>query len=178
MDPKQIADAYQNAPQETQRQIAKLLKLDVTETIEDKLMNFGTITRSKSIPLHYNTPSGTDRDIVRLLPHATVSTIPAPQGKWKNVDTANGTTESEMLKTAIKMSLSQAIDTFTEILTSGVFYKFETYRFIFLEETNTDENCFKLICARLSGGELRMCLLMVCLDKKWNGTDIAWLQQQ
>lgn len=175
MDPKQIADAYRNAPKATQRQIAKLLKL--VETIEGKLMNFSTVARCEGIRLYiYNTPSSTDSDIVRWLPHATVSTIPAPQGKWKNVDTKNGTTESEMLKTAIKMSLSHAIDTFTEILTSGVFYKFETYRFIFLEETDADGNCFKLICARVSGGELRMRLLRVCPDNKWHGADLAWFQ--
>lgn len=178
MEPHQIIEAYFKAPVSVRKEIAKLLKLDVIETIEDKLMNFGTIARSKSIPLYFNTPSGTDPDIVKLLPDATVSTIPAPQGKWKNVDTTNGTTEREMLETAMKMSLSQAIDIFNEMLASGVFDKLETYRIIFLKEKDANGNALGLVCDRGTGGELYLCLPQVSPGRSWDDSGGAWFQQK
>ena len=45
--------AYLKAPKSVRKEIAKLLKVYVPETIEHKLMNFGTIARSKSIPNYY-----------------------------------------------------------------------------------------------------------------------------
>jgi hypothetical protein len=170
--------AYLKAPKSVRKEIAKLLKVYVDETIKDKLMNFGTVARSESIPLYYNTPSGTDPDIVKRLPNATVSTSPAPQGEWKKVDTANGTTESEILETAVKMSLSHAIDTFTDMLTSGVFNNFQAFRIIILEETDTDGNFLRLGCRRRSSGDLDLYLHPVHLGERWKSADVSWLQQQ
>ncbi len=175
MEPHQIIEACSKAPVSVRKEIAKLLKLDVVETIEDKLMNFGTIARSKSIPLYYDTPSGTDPDIIKLLPNAIVSTSPTPQGKWKNADALlNGTTEEEMLETAVKMSLFHAIDTFTNMITTFVI---QTHREIFIKETDTDGNHFKLVCSLYAGEGLRL-YLDEFNPSGWSGAGCAWLQQQ
>lgn len=62
-----------------------------------------------------------------------------------------------MQESAVKMSLSQAIVKFTEMLKNGDFDKSETYRIIFLTETRNG-NPLELVCRRDSDGELRLCV--------------------
>ncbi len=152
--------------------------LSTSVGITDKLAQFGDIARSKGIRLYYDTPTGTDPDIMNWIPNATVSTIAAPQGNWKKVDTQNGTTESEMLKTAVIMPLSCAVDTFIAELQKGTFDTLSTYRIIFLEEKDSQGGALKLVCYRYDGGRLSLYVRRVSPDRAWDGAVDAWLQQQ
>ncbi|MEI6022460.1 MAG: hypothetical protein WCQ32_01295 [bacterium] len=150
----------------------------VPESIADKLARFGDIARSKGIKLYYDTTTGTDPDIMNRLPNAVVSLNPAPQGNWKKVDTQNGTTESKMLKTAIIMLLSCAVDTFIAELQKGTFDTLSTYRIIFLEEKDAQGRALKLVCNRDGDGRLRLYVLQVNPVNTWYVDGNAWLQQQ
>lgn len=156
------------------------LKAEITEvlskcdTIRNLTDNFVSIARQKNIPLNYNNEYGVDGDIFNWLPNATVSTNPFPKGSWNKVDTKNSTTEKVMLETAQIMSLSQAIQCFSQELTNGTFDKLDTYRIIFLEEKNDEGVALELVCGRLSDGELHLCVDRVSPDDAWDGTDSAW----
>lgn len=147
------------------------------ESISGLLQKFGDMARGKNLPLYYSTPTGTDPDIEKWLPNVEVSQNPIPDGIWKNVDTKNGTSEKEMLKTAQKMSLSQAISKFTKILEEGIFDKLETYRIIFLEETDANGNGLKLVCRRHSDGELCLYVCKVFPGNVWYDSVSAWFEQ-
>jgi len=148
-----------------------------SETIRDITDNFVKITKEKGITLGYSNEYGVDADIFNWLPNATVSTEPIPTGDWTKVDT-KGTPEKEMLKTAVKMSLSQAIQKFTEMLKNGEFDKLETYRIIFLTDTDTNGNPLKLYCSRNSDGKLFLSVNEVVPDYVWRVADDAWFDSQ
>lgn len=156
----------------------EIFNLKIEETIESLLQNFGDIAKAKNIPLYYTTQTGTDPDIEKWLPNAELSQNPTPDGLWKNVDTKNGTSEKTMLKTAQKMSLSQAIKKFTEMLEEGTFDKLETYRIIFLEEMDANGNSLELVCRRSSDGKLSLYVSKVDPVYVWNGSGRAWFEKQ
>lgn len=149
-----------------------LAKLNTIRSLTD---SFVKIARQKNIPLYYNTELGVDADIFGWLPSATVSSVAFPKGTWTPVDTTKGTTEKEMLKTAQKMCLSQAVQSFTAELEAGTFDVLSTYRIIFLEETDAQGNSLKLLCGRCSGGELDLYVDRVNPDAWWDDAGFAWL---
>ena len=147
-------------------------------TIKQKLKQFRDTAKSKNIKLWYTNELGVDSNIMNWIPNATVSTIAAPQGNWKKVDTQNGTTESEMLKTAVIMPLSCAVDTFIAELQKGTFDTLSTYRIIFLEEKDSQGRALKLVCYRHDVGKLDLYVYQVNPGRTWYDADGAWLQQQ
>ncbi len=136
---------------------------------------FVKIAKEKGITLYYDNEYGVDSDIFAWVPNATISEDELPTGNWKSVDSNNGTTEREMLTTAVKMSLSQAIQYFTKELIAGTFDKKETYRLIFITETDVNGNSLKLWCFRFSDGELNLFVDQVDPDNSWNDEGDAWL---
>lgn len=76
------------------------------------------------------------------------------------------TTEKEMLETALKLPLSQAIERMTVELKSGYFSKNLKWLVIYLTDTNIDGVPLKLIC-RLDDGELGLCVFKVYPDDTW-----------
>jgi hypothetical protein len=157
------------------------LKVEIKEvlakcnTIRNLTDSFVSIARQKNIPLYYDTELGVDADIFGWLPSATVSSVAFPKGTWTPVDTKNGTTEKEMLKTAQKMCLSQAIQSFTAELEAGTFDALLTYRIIFLEETDAQGNSLRLLCGRFSDGGLYLYVNRVPPDDRWSDAGSAWL---
>lgn len=135
---------------------------------------FVRIAKSKNIPLCYNNEYGVNSNIFEWLPGVTVSKNKAPAGSWKKVHT-EGTSGETMFKTAVKMSLSQAIVTFTEMLKNGEFDKKQrTRRVIYLTEKTSDGYSIKFICDRFRDGELGLRLSCVFSDEVWRGVDDAW----
>jgi hypothetical protein len=80
-----------------------------------------------------------------------------------------------MLKTAQKMCLSQAVQCFTAELEAGTFDAKETYRIIFLEETDAQGNLLQLIYSRYSDGKLDLFVDQVFPDSWWFDAGHAWL---
>jgi|GEM_PF-5116176 len=144
-------------------------------TIRNLTDAFVKITRQKNIPLYYDNEYGVDGDIFAWLPNAIVSAVPFPKGNWTSVGATKGTTEKEMLKTAQKMCLSQAVQCFTAELEAGTFDAKETYRIILLEETGVQENSLKLICHRHSDGKLHLFVYRLASGVRWRGAGGAWL---
>ncbi len=144
-------------------------------TIRNLTDGFVSIARKKNIPLYYDNEYGVDGDIFAWLPNASVSAVPFPKGSWTSVNTESGTTEKEMLKTAQKMCLSQAVQSFTTELEAGTFDAKETYRIIFLEETDAQGNSLRLICDRRSDGELDLYVALVSPGRRWDDAGSAWL---
>jgi len=162
--------------QETKAEIKQVLEaLGQKASTGIKLLTdeFVKIARTKNIPLYYDNEYGVDADIFNWLPNAIVTETPPPTGVWKQVDTKNGTNEKTMQETAVKMSLSQAIVKFTEMLKNGDFDKSETHRIIFLTETKNG-NPLKLLCNRLSGGKLSLYVIGVNPDSVWDVAGSAW----
>lgn len=143
-------------------------------TIKDLIKNFTDTAKEKGITLGYSNEYGVDSDIFTWIPNAEVITNPVPTGSWKMCD-ENGTRESEMLTTAVKMSLSQAIQYFTKELIAGTFDKKETYRLIFITETDVNGNSLKLWCNRRSDGKLSLCVRQVDPGNGWRDGGRAWL---
>jgi hypothetical protein len=132
------------------KQVLETLEQNASTGIRSLTDEFVRIAKQKNITLYYNNEYGVDADIFNWLPNAVVTETPPPAGVWKPVDADNGTSVKVMLETAIKMSLTQAIQTFTEMLKNGDFDTKETYRIIFLTETR-DGNPLRLICRPLLG---------------------------
>lgn len=170
---KQLAES--TADQGLKSELDQLLKMaaDATTTIRTLTDEFTKIARTKNITLYYNNEYGVDGDIFIWLPNAVVTETLPPTGEWKPVDTDNGTSERTMQESAVKMSLSQAIVKFTEMLRNGEFDKKETYRIIFLTETKNG-NPIELYCGRYSGGELNLCVDVVHPDGVWRDAGNAW----
>lgn len=95
-------------------------------------------------------------DILNRFPNITVSVDPIPVGVWKPVSCLN---EHEMLRSAQKMPLSNAIKKMTELHRLGIFDTMSepSYRIIFLEELDENGNEMKLFCGRESSGDIFMC---------------------
>jgi hypothetical protein len=165
----QVSDTDPLLKKEIEEVLAKL------NTIRNLTDGFVKIARQKNIPLYYSNDSGVDDDIFGWLPSATVSSVAFPKGTWTPADTKNGTTEKEMLKTAQKMCLSQAVQSFTAELEAGTFDALSTYRIIFLEETDAQGNSLRLVCGRSSGGELGLYVDQVRPGRRWCDAGSAWL---
>lgn len=144
-------------------------------TIQQLIKQFTDTAKARNIPLYYDNEYGVDEDIFNWLPNAVVSEEKHQKGTWTSVDTTKGTTEKEMLKTAQKMCLSQAIQYFTAELEVGTFDALSTYRIIFLEETGTQGNSLELICDRYSAGKFRLYVNQVHPGRGWRGAGNAWL---
>lgn len=146
------------------------------KTIRDLTDNFVSIARKNNLQTStaYDNTHGVDINIFKLLPNAIVSPNPFPKGDWKQVDSKNGTTEKEMLKTAQKMSLSQGIQCFTEELINGTLNKLEFYMVIFIEEKNQEGASLRLFCWRFSGGSLHLNLCEVDNGYAWTSVYSAW----
>lgn len=152
-------------------------------TIKSLLQKFADVTTSKKHSLYYFTigysvfKKGIDPNIQDWLPKARVSQNSTPKGSWKNVNTRNSTSSFKMFKTAQKMSLTQAIKKFTEILEEGVFdvyYKRE--RIIFLEETDIDGNNLQLSCCYDSSYKLYFYISKVDSEIQSIDYDCAWFK--
>lgn len=170
---KQLAES--TADKALKAELDQLLKMaaDAKTTIRTLTDEFAKIARTKNITLYYNNEYGVDGDIFTWLPNAVVTEVLPPTGEWKPVDTDNGTSEKTMQESALKMSLSQAIVTFTEMVKNGEFDKKETYRIIFLTETKNG-NPLELVCDRNSGGRLSLCVSGVLPGCVWDGAGRAW----
>lgn len=144
-----------------------------TEETKDLIKQFTDTAKSKNIPLYYDNEYGVDADIFNWLPNAIVTETPPPTGVWKQVDTKNDTNEKTMQETSVKMSLSQAIVKFTEMLKNGDFDKSETHRIIFLTETRNG-NPLRLVCRRYSGGGLDLYVYDVGPGSVWYAAGGAW----
>lgn len=155
------------------KQVLETLEQNASTGIRSLTNEFVRIAKQKNIRLYHNNEYGVDADIFNWLPNAVVTETLAPTGVWKNVDTENGTNEKTMQETAIKISLSQAIVKFTEMLKNGDFDKKETYRIIFLTETR-DGNPLELICSRSSDGKLRLYVDVVHPGSVWHDAGGAW----
>lgn len=155
------------------KQVFEKLGEKVSTGIRSLTDEFVRIAGVKNITLYYDNEYGVDADIFGWLPNTVVTETPAPTGEWKQVDTENGTSEKTMLETAVKMSLPQAIVTFTEMVKNGEFDKNETYRIIFLTETR-DGNPLKLLCDRDSDGELDLYVDDVNPGRVWDDAGDAW----
>lgn len=142
-------------------------------TIKQLIKEFTDAVKEKGYTLFYDNEHGVAFNTSDLLPDVKVSDTKIPTGTFKQVDTENGTTESEMLKTAIKLDLAQAIKKFTEMVRNGEFDKNGTYRIIFLNESR-DGVPLKLTCNRFYDGELGLSVHKVHPHPIWFDAGDAW----
>ena len=141
--------------------------------VTNELASFKAAYQAKNIVSYYDNELGADRDIIKWHPDTESIDEVNIDGGFTAVDTTNGTTEAEMLKTAVKMSRKQAIAKLKKMVQDGEFDKNETYRIIFLNETKNGTP-LKLICGRHSDGELGLYVYEVHPDHRWNGAGRAW----
>lgn len=116
-----------------------------------------------------------DPCIESWIPNAIVQSTVDNKGSWTSVDTTKGTTEKEMLKTAQKICLSQAIQSFTAELEAGTFDVKETYRIIFITETDPQGNSLRITCFRHSVDEVQLYVCQVFPGYGCHGAGDAWL---
>lgn len=140
---------------------------------------FIRVVRIKNIPLfcfkysfYEHWTDGVYNKIFEWLSYATVVENPAPSGTWKIVDSKNAIKTKKVFKTAIRMTLSHAIQTFIKAVEDGEFDKNETYRTIFLKETRND-HLLHLFCSRELNSELRLGLSKIKLEGDWDSR-IGW----
>lgn len=140
-------------------------------TIQDKLDNLTKVAEGRGI-----TSIWIDPNITSWLPSATISPEAYPKGTVRMVDTKSGTKEQEMKDSALTMSLSQAIDYFTDMIDEGVFDTEKTYRTIFLDDAHTkDGSPLRLYCFRSSDGTLRVIVLRVRPGITWGVAGSGWI---
>ena len=141
--------------------------------VTNELASFKAAYQAKNIVSYYDNELGADRDIIKWHPDTESIDEVNIDGGFTAVDTTNGTTEAEMLKTAVKMSRKQAIAKLKKMVQDGEFDKNETYRIIFLNETKNGTP-LELVCYRRSDGRLNLCVRGVSPDSRWNDADNAW----
>ncbi len=154
------------------------MKNEEMKSISILLQKFAETVIARNLSLYLENQSGADPDIESWLSNAEVSQNPIPKGKWKNVDKTNGTSEKKMLKTAQKMSLSQAIEQFTQMLKEGIFDKEGTSRIIFLEEKDRDGNSLELICNRYCDDKIDLYIGWVNHVNVFDTSNCYWFEQQ
>ena len=147
-------------------------------TTEQLIKNFTDACKEKGYILGYDNEYGVDEDIFDCIPDIEVSDKHQilPHEYFKQVDTENSTTENEMLKTAVKLDLSQAIIMFTKIIKDCDFDKFDknkNNKIIFVNETRNGVP-LKLVCRRYSDGKLYLSVSEVHPDDEWNDAGDAW----
>ena len=141
--------------------------------VTNELASFKAAYQAKNIVSYYDNELGADRDIIKWHPDTESIDEVNIDGGFTAVDTTNGTTEAEMLKTAVKMSRKQAIAKLKKMVQDGEFDKNETYRIIFLNETKNGTP-LKLICYRGSDGKLDLHVSEVYPVNGWYGAAYAW----
>jgi hypothetical protein len=139
-------------------------------TIRAQTDHFESIARAQGM-----TNISIGGDIFTYLPDAIAGGDKAPRGTFTPVDTVSGTKESDMQETAQKMSLSQAIQYYTDELEAGTFDT-DTYRIIFLTDVRaSDGKELGLPCFRSSGGLLHLGVGEVIPGNAWVVAGSAWL---
>ena len=135
---------------------------------------FVAVAKEKNIPLYYNNEYGVEEDIFTWMPNAQVI-----EGDAGGVITMleKTTTEKEMLETALKLPLSQAIERMTTELKNGYFSKNLKWLVIYLTDTNSEGGPLELVC-RLRDGGLRLCVGRVNSGSAWrvdDGREVGFL---
>lgn len=125
---------------------------------------FVAVAKEKNIPLYYNNEYGVEEDIFTWMPNAQV--IEGDSGGSITMLEKN-TTEKEMLETALKLPLSQAIERMNAELKGGYFSKNLKWLVIYLTDTNTDGVPLELVCY-LSDGELSLYVYEVDPGYTWD----------
>ena len=133
------------------------------KTIKSLIKNFTDEAKKQKIPLWYSNNYGVDTDIFDWMPNAKI--VEGTQNGNITMLEKN-TTEKEMLETALKLPLSQAIERMTAELKNGYFSKNLKWLVIYLTDTNSEGVPLKLICD-LDVGELRLCVHKVRPDRTW-----------
>lgn len=128
---------------------------------------FVAVAKEKNIPLYYNNQYGVEEDIFTWMPNAQV--VEGDPGGTITMLQKN-TTEKEMLETALKLPLSQAIERMTAELKHGYFSKNLKWLVIYLTDINSEGGPLKLFC-RLDDGELRLCVDEVYPVSTWRVGD-------
>jgi hypothetical protein len=124
----------------TQEQLDKVFGFKTIRMLTDA---FVAVAKKKNIPLYYNNEYGVEEDIFTWMPNAQVV-----DGEGGGVITmlSKNTTEKEILETALKLPLSQAIERMTAELRGGYFSKNLKWLVIYLTDTNTEGVPLLLIC--------------------------------
>ncbi len=128
---------------------------------------FVAVAKEKNIPLYYDNEYGVEEDIFTWMPNAQV--IEGDSGGSITMLTKN-TLEKEMLQTALKLPLSQAIERMTAELKNGYFSKNLKWLVIYLTDTNSEGVPLELICY-LDGGGLDLYVRGVSPDGTWDVGD-------
>lgn len=133
------------------------------KTIKDLIKDFTDEAKRQGIPLYYINGYGVNIDIFTWMPNAQVV-----EGNHNSAITMlqKNTNEKEMLKTALKLPLSQAIERMTAELKNGYFSKNYKWLVIYLTDTNSDGVPLKLVCFLRDGG-LDLCVSEVDPDGAW-----------
>ena len=135
------------------------------KTIKDLIKNFTDEAKKQGILLWYSNEYGVDTDICDWMPNAKVVNGDISENAITMLQKA--TTEKEMLETALKLPLSQAIERMTAELKNGYFSKNLKWLVIYLTDTNSEGVPLKLLC-HLRGGRLRLYVNEVDPDDTWH----------
>ncbi len=142
---------------------------NIVGTIRSLTDTFVAVAIEKGIPLYYTNEYKVDSDIFNWLPDATITDGEIPKGSITMLP-KKGMTEETMLKTALKLPLSQAIIKMTEELTGGYFNEKSKILIIYLTDTK-DGVALELVCDRYSDGELRLYVFRVNETGLWDVRD-------
>lgn len=148
-------------------ELEKLIEKYESKTIRSLTDAFVAEAKKQNIPLYYDNEYGVDGDIFDWLPNAKV--IDGVRQKGTITMLEKNSTESEMLKTAVKLPLSQAIERMTDELRGGYFSKNWKWLVIYLTDTK-DGVPLELVCD-LNDDELRLCVRKVSPDDTWRVGD-------
>ncbi|MCC6198596.1 hypothetical protein IT401_00005, partial [Candidatus Nomurabacteria bacterium] len=137
---------------------------------------FVSVAKEKSFPLYYDNEYGVDSDIFTWPVDQTVTEGDAPKGSITMLK--KNTTERKMLKTALKLPLSQAIERMTAELTSGYFDETKKISIIYLTDVNSNGVPLMLVGYRCDDGRLYLNVNRVDPDRTWyvvNGHRVGFL---
>lgn len=133
--------------------------------IRDLTNKFVEVAKSKDFPLFYTNEEQVDPDIFNWLPNAPSATGEVPPSNITMLP-KDGMTEGDMLKTALKLPLAQAIMKMTTELTTGYFDEKKKILIIYLTDSK-DGVPLKLIGSRYGDGELYLSVSKVFGDDRW-----------
>lgn len=148
-----------------------------TKSIRTLVETFVAEVKIKNIPLCCNNEYGVDIDIFNWLPGAEVVNGDVPKGAITMLK--KDTTEGEMLETALKLPLSQAIERMTEAVHNDYFNKNLKWLVIYLTDTK-DGVPLRLICFRRDG-KLFLRVRKVSPDDFWyvdDGSEVGFLSNE
>lgn len=131
--------------------------------------NFVAKAKGKNITLYYENKYGVDADIFNWLPNTEVIDGEQPSTNISMLEQT--TTEADMLKTAIKLPLSQAIERMTSELEAGYFDEKNKILIIYLTDQK-DGISLRLVGIRDSVGELGLDAGKVGADYEWDVKDL------